>query len=175
MQTALFKFYDALNRIISEKDIDKEQEICYTYDNDGNILTKSVNGVATSYAYGEGTDRSGYVRRKEFDFGKARDEEVLLMGKYKLTEEEKAAVNKFCKYSVPFIFKSGEYCGYMQYFELVNFEICPALLKGKRIDEKIYQAIALREVDIIKEKLDNYALEFLNLYLFIKHLAKKYH
>ena len=63
----------------------------------------------------------------------------------------------------------------MQYFELVNFEICPALLKGKRIDEKIYQAIALREVDIIKEKLDNYALEFLNLYLFIKHLAKKYH
>ena len=97
------------------------------------------------------------------------------MGKYKLTEEEKAAVNKFCKYSVPFIFKSGEYCGYMQYFELVNFEICPALLKGKRIDEKIYQAIALREVDIIKEKLDNYALEFLNLYLFIKHLAKKYH
>ena len=49
--------YDALNRIISEKDIDKEQEICYTYDNNGNILTKSVNGVTTSYAYEEGTDR----------------------------------------------------------------------------------------------------------------------
>ena len=49
--------YDALNRIISEKDIDKEQEICYTYDNNGNILTKSVNGVVTSYAYEEGTDR----------------------------------------------------------------------------------------------------------------------
>ena len=49
--------YDALNRIISEKDIDNEQEICYTYDNNGNILTKSVNGVVTSYAYEEGTDR----------------------------------------------------------------------------------------------------------------------
>ena len=49
--------YGALNRIISEKDIDKEQEICYTYDNNGNILTKSVNGVVTSYAYEEGTDR----------------------------------------------------------------------------------------------------------------------
>ena len=49
--------YDALNRIISEKDIDKEKEICYTYDNNGNILTKSVNGVVTSYAYEEGTDR----------------------------------------------------------------------------------------------------------------------
>lgn len=49
--------YDALNRIISEKDIDKSKEICYTYDNNGNILTKSVNGVVTSYAYEEGTDR----------------------------------------------------------------------------------------------------------------------
>ena len=49
--------YDALNRIISEKDIDKEKEICYTYDNNGNILTKSVNGVVTAYAYEEGTDR----------------------------------------------------------------------------------------------------------------------
>ena len=49
--------YDALNRIISEKDIDKSEEICYTYDNNGNILTKSVNGAVTSYAYEEGTDR----------------------------------------------------------------------------------------------------------------------
>lgn len=96
------------------------------------------------------------------------------MEKYKLTEEEIAVVDKFCKYSVPFIFKSGEYCGYMQYFELVNFEICPALLKGKRIDEKIYQMAVAQEVDIIEERLDNYALEFLNLYLFIKNLVKKY-
>lgn len=97
------------------------------------------------------------------------------MEKYNLTEEEKAVVNKFCKYSIPFIFKSGEYCGYMQYFELVNFEICPALLKGKRIDEKIYQMIVSEGLDIIKEKLDNYALEFLNLYMLIKNLIKKYH
>ncbi len=97
------------------------------------------------------------------------------MEKYNLTEEEKAVVNKFCKYSIPFIFKSGEYCGYMQYFELVNFEICSALLKGKRIDEKIYQMIVSEGLDIIKEKLDNYALEFLNLYMLIKNLIKKYH
>ena len=96
------------------------------------------------------------------------------MEKYKLTEEEIAVVDKFCKYSVPFIFKSGEYCGYMQYFELVNFEICPALLKGEGLDEKIYQMAVAQEVDIIKEKLDNYALEFFNLYLLIKNLVKKY-
>ena len=49
--------YGALNRIILEKDIDKSKEICYTYDNNGNILTKSVNGVVTAYVYEEGTDR----------------------------------------------------------------------------------------------------------------------
>ena len=49
--------YDALNRIISEKDIDKEQEICYTYDNNGNILTKSIDGEVTEYRYKEGSDR----------------------------------------------------------------------------------------------------------------------
>lgn len=87
------------------------------------------------------------------------------MKKYNLTDEEKAVVNKFCKYSIPFIFKSGEYCGYMQHFELVNFEICSALLEGKRIDEKDYQMIMSQGVDIIKEKLDNYALEFFNLYV----------
>lgn len=97
------------------------------------------------------------------------------MKKYNLTEEEKAVLNKFCKYSIPFIFKSGEYCGYMQYFELVNFEICSALLKGKRIDEKIYQMIMSQRVDIIKEKLDSYALEFFNLYLLVENIVKKYY
>lgn len=97
------------------------------------------------------------------------------MKKYNLTEEEKAVLNKFCKYSIPFIFKSGEYCGYMQYFELVNFEICSALLKGKRIDEKIYQMIMSQRVDIIKEKLDSYALEFFNLLFAWLKYSKKYY
>ena len=97
------------------------------------------------------------------------------MKKNTLTEEEKAIVNKFCKYSIPFIFKSGEYCGYMQYFELINFEVCPALLKGKSIGEKIYQTIVLERVDIEKEKLDDYARGFLNLYLHIVDLVIKYH
>lgn len=101
-------------------------------------------------------------------------EACLFMKKYKLTEKEKNIVNKFEHYSIPFIFKSGEYCGYMQYFELVNFEICYALLKGKRIDENAYQ-IMLQGDDIKKEKLDNYALEFYNLYLLVKNIAKKYY
>ena len=96
------------------------------------------------------------------------------MGKYKLTEEEKALVDKYHKYSIPFIFKSGEYCEYMQYFELVDFEICPALLKCKSLDEKICQMIVSQEMDIIKEKLDNNAVEFFNLYLLIKDIIKKY-
>ena len=102
-------------------------------------------------------------------------EACLFMKKYNLTEEEKAVLNKFCKYSIPFIFKSGEYCGYMQYFELVNFEICSALLTGKRIDEKIYQMIMSQRVDIIKEKLDSYALKFFNLYLLVENIVKKYY
>ena len=34
--------YDGLNRLIKENLLDKDKEICYTYDNNGNILTKSV-------------------------------------------------------------------------------------------------------------------------------------
>ena len=108
-------------------------------------------------------------------YGSINMEACLYMKKYNLTEEEKAIVNKFCKYSIPFIFKSGEYCGYMQYFEWVNFEICSALLKGERIDEENYQMIMSQGVDIIKEKLDNYALEFFNLYLLVENIAKKYY
>lgn len=97
------------------------------------------------------------------------------MKKYKLTDEEKDIVNKFYHYNIPFIFKSGEYSGYMQYFELIDFEVCYALLKGKQIDEKIYQMIVSEGVDIKKEKLDNYALEYFNLYLLIETLVRKYH
>lgn len=97
------------------------------------------------------------------------------MKKYKLTDEEKDIVNKFCHYTTPFIFSSGEYSGYMQYFELIDFEVCFVLLEGNRIDEKIYQMIISEGVDIKKEKLDNYALEYFNLYLLIEKLVRKYH
>ena len=49
--------YDKLNRIISEKDLYKNKEVCYTYDNNGNILTKSIDGEVTEYRYKEGSDR----------------------------------------------------------------------------------------------------------------------
>lgn len=97
------------------------------------------------------------------------------MKKYRLTEEEKEVVNKFCNYSIPFIFKSGEYCGYMQYFEYVNFEACHDLLKGKPIDEKVYQMVVLEGTNIEKDKLDGRALEYFNLYLVIEDLIRKYH
>ncbi len=40
-----------------EKDLYNEKEVCYTYDNNRNILTKSVNGETTEYKYKEETDR----------------------------------------------------------------------------------------------------------------------
>lgn len=97
------------------------------------------------------------------------------MSKYKLTKEEREVVIKFHKYSIPFIFSSGKYCGYMQYFELVDSEICSALLKGKNIDRRIYQMITLEGVEVIKEDLYSTALEFYNLYLLVEELVKKYY
>ena len=44
-------------RIISEKDLYKNKEVCYTYDNNGNILTKNIDGEVTQYRYKEGTDQ----------------------------------------------------------------------------------------------------------------------
>ncbi len=96
------------------------------------------------------------------------------MKKYKLTEEEKDIANRFCDYSIPFIFKSGEYSGCMQYFELIDFEVRYALLKGERIDGKVYRLIEFG-ADIDKEKLDDYALEYYNLYLLVEELLKKYY
>ena len=100
-----------------------------------------------------------------------------LMKKYKLTEEEKDTVERFCRHSIPYVFKSGEYFGYLQFFELVDFEVCYDLLSGKNIDEKIYQTIAFEESHsaIKKRKLDEKALEYYNLYLQIRNIVKKYH
>lgn len=96
------------------------------------------------------------------------------MTKYNLTNEEKDIVNKFRKFSIPYIFKSGKYCGYMQFFESIDFDVCLALLKGKNIDRKIYNIIVSEGTEIKKEDLDKNALEFYNLYLTIEKLVKKY-
>ena len=49
--------YDKLNRIILEKDLYNNKEVCYTYDNNGNILAKCIDGEVTQYRYKEGSDR----------------------------------------------------------------------------------------------------------------------
>ena len=49
--------YDKIGRLVSEKNLDGNREICYTYDNSGNILTKTDNGTVTDYRYKDGTDR----------------------------------------------------------------------------------------------------------------------
>ena len=36
--------YDKIGRLILGKDLYKNREVCYTYDNSGNILTKSRDG-----------------------------------------------------------------------------------------------------------------------------------
>ena len=43
--------------MLSYKLLDKDKEICYTYDNNGNILTKSVNGEVVEYRYKEDSDQ----------------------------------------------------------------------------------------------------------------------
>ena len=42
---------------IQEKQLDTNKEICYTYDDNGNILTKSVNGEIIEYKYKEDGDQ----------------------------------------------------------------------------------------------------------------------
>ena len=49
--------YDNLGRLIKEIYLDKSKEIAYTYDNNGKILTKNVDGVVTEYKYKDGTDQ----------------------------------------------------------------------------------------------------------------------
>ena len=62
--------YDKLCRLISEKDLYKGNEICYTYDNQGNILTKSVNGTITEYKYSDGTDKLMYYGNEAYEYDK---------------------------------------------------------------------------------------------------------
>ena len=60
--------YDKIGRLISEKDVDKNREICYTYDENGNIQTKIQNGTITNYRYKDGTDRLMNYGSEEFAY-----------------------------------------------------------------------------------------------------------
>ncbi len=98
------------------------------------------------------------------------------MKKYKLTEEEKAVVEKFCNFGIPYIFCSGEYGMCVQYFEILDYEAERSLLKGKKVDENIYKIIiSEKNIEIEKEKLCGYSLEYYNLSLQIEDILKKYY
>ena len=98
------------------------------------------------------------------------------MKKYKLTEEEKDVVKKFCNPGIPYIFCSCEYGMCVQYFEILAYEAERSLLKGKKVDENIYKIIiSEKDIEIEKEKLCGYALEYYNLSLQIEDILKKYY
>ena len=48
--------YDTLGRIIYENNLDTNREISYTYDRQGNILSKTENGTKLDYTY----DQNGF-------------------------------------------------------------------------------------------------------------------
>ena len=59
---------DTYSYIKYEKGIDKDTEMCYTYDDSGNILTKSVNGETINYRYADGTDRLLSFGNETFEY-----------------------------------------------------------------------------------------------------------
>lgn len=95
--------------------------------------------------------------------------------RYDFTDEEKDVLNKFQYFSIPFIFSSGEYSGYLQYFDLAQF-VCWDILKGAPIDECFYQmTLEYDDTAVPIEKLNSRDLEFLNLYYRFEDILKKYH
>lgn len=65
--------------------------------------------------------------------------------------EVKDVLNKFQFFSIPFIFRSGEYNGYLLYFDLAQF-VCWDILKGAPIDEilNVLQRVAHQQPFIHK-------------------------
>lgn len=64
----------------------------------------------------------------------------------------------------------------VQYFEILDYEAERSLLKGKKVDENIYKIIISEDnIEIEKEKLCGYSLEYYNLSLQIEDILKKYY
>lgn len=96
------------------------------------------------------------------------------MRKYRLLASEKNIVCEFEKKSIPYIFKSGIYSVYMQYFEIVVIDVCYSLKKGEYIDSQTYETLCkLPSIDF--NTLDEYSLDFVRHYLKVIDITKKYH
>ena len=96
------------------------------------------------------------------------------MRKYKLTDVEENIICKFEKMSIPYIFKSGIYGTYMQYFEIIDFDVCSSLKNGKYIDFQTYEIIR-QQPTIDFDILDEYSLSFVKCYLIVMDITRKYH
>ncbi len=97
---------------------------------------------------------------------------------YHLTPDEQKIVKKFQNYSIPFIFKAGDYLEYLQYFELIQIEVCYILIKNKKISKELYNMVLeVIPIDfkIQEDKLDANANDFYKCYLEIEKLIKKYY
>ena len=95
------------------------------------------------------------------------------MARYRLTSQEKEVVRKFQHMSIPFDFKAGTYCDYMQYFEIIQIDICFLLLKGKTIDKELLD-IVKDGADISTDNLSIRALAFYDVYLEVLGIISKY-
>ena len=96
------------------------------------------------------------------------------MRKYRLMVSEKNIICKFEKMSIPYIFKSGIYRTYMQYFEIVIFDVCYSLKQGEYLDLKIYETLC-NQPSIDFNKLDEHSSNFVECYLKVLDITKKYH
>lgn len=82
---------------------------------------------------------------------------------YNLNKKEKSFLEAFKNFKIPSIFKDY-YIEHMLFIELLDFDICTFLLKGKEIIKGIYdEAIAgynyfVEDIDI--KKLDRDALKY---------------
>ena len=108
------------------------------------------------------------------------------MKKYKISDNERDIICKFQKLCIPEIFKdSDEYMNYFLFIEEVDFTVCNLLLRGKTIDQQVYDNILYGEkyyhcgfehfIETINpSKLDFDSRSYYNMIVKIISIFKKY-
>lgn len=98
--------------------------------------------------------------------------------KFQITDNEKKLIEHFKKIKYPAIYKLDATDNIL-FVELIDFDICSWLLKGKSINRTQYKQI-LKEYSKYLEQVkvdlfDKYALEHYNIVIQIMELFKKYY